>query len=85
MTQGLGSCKKNSGVDATPLYNPRKIGLRQTHLQEDLLKSLWPMYLELLFDVSVWLEEELHFKEISAVETFGYFAFWLLTGGKPFW
>jgi len=38
--------------------------------------------LEPLFDVSVSLEEKLILKEIFAVEMFGYFAFWLLTGGK---
>jgi hypothetical protein len=69
-----------------PLYSPREIGLREDSLTrtltEDLLKILWPTYFELLFNVSVSLEEELYLKEISAAEMFGYFEFWLLTGGK---
>ena len=69
-------------------YNPRKIRLRgdslTRRLTEDLLESLWPTYLEPLFDVSVSPEEGLHLKEIFAVEMLGYFAFWLLTAGKPY-
>ena len=80
---------KNSWADTTPLYNPRKITLKQHSITkrftEDLLKSLWPTYVEFLFDVPVSLEEELYLKEICAVEMFGYFAFCLLTGGKLFW
>jgi len=87
--QGSGSYKKNSWVDTTPLYNPRKLRLRRDSLTrgltEDLLKSLWPTYLEPLIDVSVSLEEELYLKEISAVGMFGYFAFLLLNAGKPYW
>jgi len=67
---------------------PRKIKLRgdslTRRLTENLLKSLWPTYLEPLFDVSVLPEEQLYLKEIFAVEMFRYFAFWLLTGGKSY-